>query len=279
MNAPASAPTVTPFRFDHADGIVVVRAGSRGASAPLALLVGALLKTAHAYAYGQGRPVDDDAWWAVLAPGAVAAMARPEKYFLADNGCSAERAALLAHRVQFAMRSTHSAVSEEELDKPFAFVATPGVPVAEARTLAALSVLALLAAGELAGPIAARGINFVGTTLPTDDADGCAWAGLLATRLDRPDSLEIETRRVLCAVASTLIDGHPDLGDWIPRHRDPTVRLRTPASAPGIPLVFVPFTVRTKEARHAIAHGGLLDRAVAQCAQHLAFAPVPAHTH
>ena len=268
--------TQRPFRFDHADGIVVARAGAADAWESLALVAGALCKTAHAYAYGQGRPVDDDAWWAVLAPGAVAAMPNPEAYFLADDGCTAERAALLGHRVRSAVRSTRVEVPADAFDRPFAAVATPGVPVAEAPTLAALSVLALQAADELAGPVPTDKMSIVCGARPTGDAG--AWAGLLATRLDRPESLELETRRVLGAVAAALIDDHPGIVDWIPRHRDPTVRLRTPAGAPGIPLVVIPFAVRTEEARHAIAHGDLLERALARCTP-IAFAPVPAHTH
>ena len=268
--------TQPSFRFDHADGIVVARAGAADAWESLALVAGALCKTAHAYAYGQGRPVDDDAWWAVLAPGAVAAMPRPEQYFLADDGCTAERATLLGHRVRTAVRNARVEVSADEYDHPFAAVATPGVPVAEAPALSALSVLALQVAEELAGPVLTDAMSIVCAARPTGDAGG--WAGLLATRLDRPESLELETRRVLGAVAAALIDEHPGIVDWIPRHRDPTVRLRSPARAAGIPLVFTPFAVRTAEARHAIAHGGLLERALARCAP-LAVAPVPAHTH
>ena len=160
-------------------------------------------------------------------------MSRPEEYFLDDDACTAERAALLGHRVQSAMRSAKGAVADDELDHPFAFVATPCVPGAEARMLAALSVLALQAAGELAGPVPARTIQVACATLPRDDTLGGACAGLVATRLDRPDALEIETRHVLSAVATALIDDHPGIADWIPRHRDPTVRLRTPAGAPG----------------------------------------------
>lgn len=267
-----------PFRFDHADGIVVARAGAADAWQSLTLVAGALCKTAHAYAYGQGRPVDDDAWWAVLATGAVVAMPNPEQYFLADDGCTAERAALLAHRVRTAVRSARVAVSADEYDHPFAAVATPGVPVSEAPMLCALSALALQAAGELAGPVPTDAMSIVCAARSTDDADACPCAGLLATRLDRPESLELETRQVLGAVAAALVDDHPGLTDWIPRDRDPTVRLRTPAGAPGIPMVFTPFAVRTEDARHAVAHGNLLERAVARCTP-LAFAPAPTHTH
>ena len=203
-------------------------------------------------------------------------MPHPEAYFLADDGCTAERAALLAHRVRTAVRSARVELSADAYDHPFAAVATPGVPVAEAPALAALSVLALQVADELAGPVPADAMRIVCAARPSDDAG--AWAALLATRLDRPESLERETRQVLGAVAAALIDDHPGLADWIPRHRDPTVRLRTPARAPGIPLVFVPFAVRTEEARHAIAHGDLLERALARCTP-IDFAPGPAHTH
>ena len=271
---------MTHIRFEHTDeGVVVARAHSQCAWESLALVASALCKTAHAYVHGQGHPVDDYAYWVVLAPGAAATMANPERYFLDDDdACTAERAALLAHRVQTATRGVRSEVSDDELDHPFAFVATPGVPGGEARTLCTLSVLALQAAGELAGPVPAGAMQLACATLPSDDAPGGACAGLIATRLDRPDALELETRHVLCAVADALIDDHPGLAEWIPRHRDPTVRLRTPIGAPGLPLVFVPFIAATEAARRAIDEGDLVDRALARCA-HLAFAPVPAQAH
>ena len=61
--------TVTHIRFEHTDdGVVIARADSRCAWEALALVAGALCKTAHAYAYGLGHPVDDHAWWAVPRP-------------------------------------------------------------------------------------------------------------------------------------------------------------------------------------------------------------------
>ena len=149
--------SVTPIQFEHGDGHIVVRAHSPRAWAPLALVADALTQTAHAYAHGQGRPVEDSAYWMVLVPGAVATMAHPERYFLdCDDTCTPERAAVLAHRVRTATRSARIAVSAEERDRPFAFVATPGVPGADAPTLSALSGLALETANDLAGPISTR---------------------------------------------------------------------------------------------------------------------------
>lgn len=58
------------------------------------------------------------------------------------------------------------------------------------------------------------------------------WAGLLATRLDRPDFLEVETKEVLLRSSGALVDGHPEIEDWIPRDRDPSVRIREPRGHP-----------------------------------------------
>lgn len=270
--------THAPFLFDHADGFVVARAGSRGAWQPLTLVASALCTTAHAHAWGHGHTVGWDAYWAVLALGAIAQMPNPEAYFLCDDACTAERAALLAQRVRTAMRTAGGPISPDERDHPVAFVAAPGVPAAEVPTLAALSVLALEVAADLAGPVPTGAIPIICATSPTDDAGAKPFAGLLATRLDRPDALEIETRHALRTLACALIDHQPGIDDWIPRHRDPTVRLRTPEGAPGIPLVFAPFTVATDAARHAVSHGDLLQRAMARCAP-LVFAPVPARAH
>lgn len=269
---------MTPIRFEHAEeGVIVARAHSQSAWISLALVAGALCKTAHAYAHGHRHPVDDSAWWGVLAPGAVATMANPEQYFLDDDDtCTPERAALLAHRVHSALRSARSSVSEDEHDHPFAFVATPGVPRAEAPTLSALSVLALGAANALAGPVPACTMQVVCATLASDAAPPGVCTGLIAARLDRPDALELETRDALCAVAATLIDEHPGIAEWIPRDRDPTVRLRTPVGAPGLPLVFVPFTVANEAARRALEDTDLVERTLARCAPD-AFAPTQAH--
>ena len=192
-------------------------------------------------------------------------MARPEEYFLNDDACTAERAA-------------RRGVSAQELHCPFAFVAMPGVPGAEAPTLTALSVLALQAADKLRGAVPAHTMPVACDTLSTDDADDLPCAGLLAARLDRPDALELATGHALCAVAGALIDDHPGITDWIPRHRDPTVRLRIPAGAPGIPLMFVPFVIETEAARRALDDRDLVDRALAQCASH-ALSLLPAQTH
>ena len=99
-------------------------------------------------------------------------------------------------------------------------------------------------------------------------------AGAHRQRTGRPDALELETCHALRAVA--LVDDHPGIAEWIPRHRDPTVRLRTPVGAPGLPLVFVPLLVTGEPARRALADTDLVERTLARCAPD-AFAPTRAH--
>ena len=242
--------TPDPVHFEHVDidtdRVIVARAGSPTATAPLALVAEAIFKTAHAWRFAHEQPVDDDAYWVVLVPGAVAAMPDPEAFFR-DRGCTAERAALFGGRVRSAMRCSRHGVAEHEHARPFALVSTCGVPGAEAPMLAALSMCTVGAAADLAGAVPADTPHVTVVTAPTAGTPGAPHAGLLATRLDRPECLELETRHLLAAVAGALVDAHPGLADWLPRHRDPTVRLRRPVTAPGTAqLVFVPVLVRDR---------------------------------
>ena len=258
---------MTHVHFEHVDididGVIVVRADSPTATAPLALVAQAISKTAHAWCFGQEHPVNDDAYWTVLVPGAVAAMPDPEAFFR-DRGCAAERAAVLGRRVRTAMRRSREGVAEHEHAHPFAFVSTCGVPGAEAPMLAALSMCTVGAAAQLAGAVPAHTLHVTAVTVSTAETARAPHAGLLATRLDRPESLELETRQLLAAVAGALVDAHPGLADWIPRHRDPTVRIRRPVTAPGVPLVAVPVLVETEEALEAFHGEELLAQALAR---------------
>ena len=261
--------TPDPVHFEHVDidtdGVIVARAGSPTATAPLALVAEAIFKTAHAWRFAQEQPVDDDAYWVVLVPGAVAAMPDPEAFFR-DRGCTAERAALLGGRVRSAMRRSRHGVAEHEHARPFAFVSTCGVPGAEAPMLAALSMCTVGAAADLAGAVPADTLHVSAVTSPTAGTPGAPHAGLLATRLDRPECLELETRHLLATVAGALVDAHPGLADWLPRHRDPTVRLRRAVTAPGTAqLVFVPVLVETEAALEALHGHELLAQAIARC--------------
>lgn len=264
---------MTGFHFEHVEceDVVVARADSPDDWQAFALVAGAIAKTAHAYAHGRCVPVADGDRWAVLAPGAVAAMARPEAYFR-DDGRTAARAAVLGERVRCAMRSARRGVAPEEHDHPFAFVAIPGVPAPEVRTLTTLATLALNAAANLAGPVPEHELPLAWGTRALGEAPDAPHAGLLATRLDRPDAFELETIRALHVIGDVLIDAHPGLGAWIPPHRDPTVRIRTPAGTPGLPLAIVPFTVTTEAALRALP--GLVEGALDRC---VALAAAPVH--
>ena len=270
-----------PVHFEHVDidtdGIIVARASSPTATAPLALVAEAIAKTAHAWRFGQEQPVNDDAYWVVLVPGAVAAMPDPEAFFR-NRGCTAERAALFGGRVRSAMRRSRHGVAEHEHARPFAFVSTCGVPGAEAPMLAALSMCTVGAAVDLAGAVPAHTLHVTAVTSPTAGTPGAPHAGLLATRLDRPECLELETRVLLRIVAGALVDAHPGLADWIPRHRDPTVRLRRSVTGPGTALVFVPVLVETEAAHQALHGHELLAQAIARCAPLFEpLAPLEAH--
>ena len=271
-----------PVHFEHVDidtdGVIVARAGSPTATAPLALVAEAISETAHAWRFGQEQPVDDDAYWVVLVPGAVAAMPDPGAFFR-DRDCTVERAAVLGGRVRSAMRRSRHGVAEHEHARPFAFVSTCGVPGAEAPMLAALSMCTVGAAADLAGAVPADTLHVTAVTFPTAGTPGAPHAGLLATRLDRPECLELETRHLLAAVAGALVDAHPGLADWLPRHRDPTVRLRRAVTAPGTAqLVFVPVLVETEAALEALHGEELLAQALARCGPLFeSLAPLEAH--
>ena len=90
------------------------------------------------------------------------------------------------------------------------------------------------------------------------------WTGLLATRLDRPELLEAETKHVLLTMLAALINEHNEIKDWIPRDRDPSVRLREPRGHPGLPLIVAPFVMETEAAWEAVEAGDLIDQAYAK---------------
>ena len=58
-----------------------------------------------------------------------------------------------------------------------------------------------------------------------------------------------------------LIERHPEIEDWIPRGRDPSVRIREPRGHPGLPLVVAPFVMTTEAAWEAVGASDMVDRA------------------
>ena len=131
-----------------------------------------------------------------------------------------------------------------------------------------LAMLATDAAESLAGEVSAQTMLARCLTLEIAGKAGepRRWAGLLATRLDRPDLLELETRHVMLTALGALIDAHEGLGDWIPRDRDPSVRIREPRGHPGLPLVVAPFVMETEAAWRAVEAGEALEEAFAEAA-------------
>ena len=89
---------------------------------------------------------------------------------------------------------------------------------------------------------------------------------VLAARLDHPDLLELETKHVMLTTLGALIDGHEGIADWIPRDRDPSVRIRDPRDHPGLPLIVAPFVMETEAAWEAVEAGAVVDRAFVETA-------------
>ena len=258
------------FEYIEDPGIVIVRAGSETDMERLALASVALSKAAHAYDYGHaGEVAQHRDRWAVLTVGAVAALEDPAVYYRAE-GSEPARAALLGERIRLAMGQSQWGVAEDELDEPIAIVSTQGVPAKEVGVLTALSLLVVEAADGLEGAVTAEKMPVLTLTRETgdgaEDGEGRRWAGLFATRLDRPDLLEVETKHVLLATTTALIDEREDIGDWIPRDRDPSVRIRQPEDHPGLPLIVAPFVMETESARQAVEAGGIVDNAFVKAA-------------
>ena len=104
------------------------------------------------------------------------------------------------------------------------------MPESEFETLTTLAVLAVKAAEELKGELRAETLSVKRLTavIGNEESGHRRWTGLLATRLDRPELLELETKHVLVTMLAALIDGHEGIKESIPRDRDPSVRLREP---------------------------------------------------
>ena len=258
------------FEYIEDPGIVIVRAGSEIDMDRLALASITLGKTAHAYDYGHnGEVAQHRDRWAVLTVGAVAALEDPAVYYRAE-GSEPARAALLGERIRLAMGQSQWGVAEDELDDPIAIVSTQGVSAKEVGVLTALSLLVVEAADGLEGEVTADKMPVLTLTRETgdgtEDGEGRRWAGLFATRLDRPDLLEVETKHVLLATTTALIDEREDIGDWIPRDQDPSVRIRQPEDHPGLPLIVAPFVMETESAWQAVEAGGIVDNAFVKIA-------------
>ena len=263
---------VTQLVFEHIweEHTAIVRTTAHRAWERLPLAAIALSKLGDAFDWGHhAARARTQAPWVVLTFGAVAAHPDPAACFR-EEGSEPARAAVLGERVARAMRRSRWGVGDDELALPIAFVSVQGVPVAEARTLATLAVLALDAAESLRGAVSDGEMVVSCLTKDTVEAGeayrGRRWAGLLAARLDRPDLLEIETRHLLVDTCAALIDEHEDVADWIPRDRDPSVRIRAPENHPGVPLIVTPFVLTSERAWRAVDSGAIVDRAFAKTA-------------
>ena len=192
---------------------------------------------------------------------------------LAAEGHRPEVARKLARRI--APLARQAPLGPDTGDDPWVGIAgAVGVPERERPVLLALAELALAAARSLAVPdprgrlVIAPIVTSVNEPQARSSAHATS-AAVLATRLDAPALLERELLDVLALAACALVDGHPDLEDWIPRGSDPTVRVRIPAEHPGVPFAFVPFVATRRAARDALADGALLDEALASAGRRL----------
>ena len=251
------------FIEDHA--IVITRARAQVTAERLMLVAVAMSKVSHAYDYGHnGEEAQARERWALLTYGAVAALDDPAEYYR-RAGKDPERAAVLGARVSLAMRHSKWGVPEDELGNAMAISTTQGVPAKEFPTLMTLAMLAIEAAEDLRGEVSAETLPVKCLTAQTvdgtEEGEPRRWAGLLAARLDRPDLLELETKHVMLTTLAALIDRHDGISDWIPRDRDPSVRIREPRDHPGLPLIVTPFVMETKDAWEAVEAGGVVDQA------------------
>ena len=80
------------------------------------------------------------------------------------------------------------------------------------------------------------------------------------------DLLELEIKHVMLTTLGALIDGHDGISDWIPRNRDPSVRIREPRAHRGLPLIVTPFVMETKAAWEAVEAGEVVDHAFVETA-------------
>ena len=159
---------------------------------------------------------------------------------------------------------------------------TPGreAPDHERHVLLALGDLARVAAAEIADDPAELPVHgFVRSVRhgTRDDPGGERWVGMLAAPLDPPGLLEREVIELLGRTARALVDSHQDLGDWVPRGSDPTVRVRRPPNHPGLPLVFTPFLLDTPAACDAVTTDDLFERALVGVSRTLFEIPDPQH--
>ena len=146
-----------------------------------------------------------------------------------------------------------------------AITSTQGVPGTKFSTLITLAMLAIEAADALQGDVSPETLPVQCLTAQTlggtEEGERQRWAGLLASRLDRPDFLELETRHLMLTTLVALIDGHREIKDWIPRNRDPSVRIREPRDHPGLPLIVTPFVMETKDAWETVEARGVVNQA------------------
>ena len=262
--------TELKFEFVREVHTVIVRSTAHRAWERLPLAAVAVSELADAFDWGHhAERARRQPPWVVMTCGAVAAHADPAACFH-EAGSEPARAAVLGERVARAMRRSRWGVGDEERARPIGFVGVWGVPAAEARMLATLAVLAVDAAESLRGAVSDGELVVSSLTKDTVEPDeayrGRRWAGLLAARLDRPDLLELETRHLLLDICAALIDEHEDIADWIPRDRDPSVRIRAPEAHPGVPLIVTPFVLTSERAWRAVDSGAIVDRAFARSA-------------
>ena len=262
--------TEMTFEYIEDPGIVITRAKAQTTTEQLTLTSIALGKIAHAYDYGHnGEAAQRRERWALLTVGAIAALEDPAAYYR-RAGADPARAAVLGGRVRLAMRHSRWGVPEDELGHAMAIATTQGVPGTEFEMLMTFAMLVSEAAEGLKGEVSAETLPVQCLTAETvggsEEGGPRRWAGLLATRLDRPDLVEVETKHVMLTTLGALIDGHDGISDWIPRDRDPSVRIREPRDHPGLPLIVTPFVMETEAAWEAVEAGEVVDHAFAEAA-------------
>ena len=263
---------MTEMRFEYIEdpGMVITRAQARTTTEQLTLASVSLSKIAHAYDYGHNaEAAQARKRWVLQTFGAIAALEDPAEHYR-RAGEDPARAAVLGARIRLAMGHSRWGVPDDELGHAIAFTTTQGVPATQVGMLTTLAMLAIEASEGLKGEVSAERLSVKCLTAEIGDGaeegEGRRWAGLLATRLDRPDFLELETKYVMLTTLGALIDGHDGIGDWIPRDRDPSVRIREPRAHRGLPLIVTPFVMETEAAWEAVEAGEGVDHAFAEAA-------------
>ena len=205
-----------------------------------------------AFSLYNGEAAQAHEGWVLLIYGVIAASNDPAEYYLRQGEVPA-RAQVLGERIALAMRHSRWGIQEDELGHAMTIASTQGVPGTEFPTVTTLATLVIEATEALRGEVSAERLPV--QCLTEDTGDGAEEGE------QRPDLLELETKHVMLTTLAALIDGHADIKDWIPRDRDPCVRIREPRYHPGLPLIVTPFVVENEAAWEAVEAGAVVDRA------------------